>query len=124
MENKQQYPAVVPYLVLKNASKFIDFTEMVFGANLQMKHMRDEKLIMHGEIRIEDSVIMFADETPEFGQQMASLFITVKDADETFQKALDHGATIVMDLSNQEYGRGGGIKDPLGNTWWITAPLK
>jgi uncharacterized glyoxalase superfamily protein PhnB len=27
----------------------------------------------------------------------------------------------VKEITNESYGRGGGIKDPFGNTWWITA---
>lgn len=125
MAKSQPYPTIVPYLVLKHADRFIDFTEMVFDGTLIRKHMReDEKLIMHAEVQIGDSVIMFADETPEFSVATVSLFITVSDADEVFQKALDHGATMVAGLSDQSYGRGGGIKDPFGNTWWITAPIE
>ena len=123
MAQSQPYPTIVPYLVLKRAEKFIDFTEMVFDATLKIKQMRDEKLIMHAEVQIGDSIIMFADETPEFSNSTAGLFVTVKDADAAFQKALDHGAIIVSDLSDQSYGRGGGVKDPFGNTWWITAPI-
>lgn len=121
-KSQQPYPAVVPYLVIRNAAKFIDFTEMVFDARLETKQMRDETLIMHGEVRIRDSVIMFADATEQWPEQPCSLFITVADADGVFQKALDHGAIIVQDLTSQDYGRGGGVRDPFGNIWWITAP--
>jgi len=46
----------------------------------------------------------------------------VQNADETFQKAIDEGATIVREVTDEDYGRGGGIKDPFGNVWWITTP--
>ncbi|MGF7231535.1 VOC family protein [Arachidicoccus sp.] len=121
MKNKSGYPSVIPYLIVKNAQRFIDFTEMVFGSELQRKEMRDEKCIKHAEVKIDDSIIMFADSTDQYLPQPGSLFIYVDNADEIFQKALDHGGTIVMDLSNQDYGRTGGIKDPIGNTWWITS---
>jgi uncharacterized glyoxalase superfamily protein PhnB len=45
----------------------------------------------------------------------------VKNADETFEKAINEGATIVREITEQSYGRSGGIKDPFGNIWWITA---
>ena len=51
----------------------------------------------------------------------AGLFIYVEDADETYKKAIEEGATVVTTLSDQAYGRSGGVKDPFGNTWWITA---
>ncbi len=56
------------------------------------------------------------------GLQNAGLYINVPDADEKFRLALDNGATVVMEMSDQSYGRTGGVRDPFGNTWWITTP--
>ena len=83
--------------------------------------MRDENLIMHGEIKIGNSVIMFADSTTEYAPANANLFIYVEDA--AYKKALDNGATVVTQLGNQSYGRSGGIKDSFGNTCWITSVI-
>jgi PhnB protein len=30
----------------------------------------------------------------------------------------------VLPLSDQNYGRSGGVKDPAGNIWWITSVQK
>lgn len=121
---EKKYPAVTPYLIVDNAQKFIDFTEMVFDMKVRLKEMRDEKIIKHAEIEIDDSIIMCADAVGEWKAQPASFFITVKDADESFQKALDHGATIISDIADLDYGRSGGVKDPCGNTWWIASGVK
>lgn len=123
MKNKSGYPSVMPYIIVKHAQKFLDFTEVVFNATLQHKEMRDEKCIKHAEVKIDDCIIMFADSIDQYPPQPGSFFIYVDNADETFQKALDHGATIIMDLADQSYGRSGGIKDPVGNTWWITSEI-
>jgi uncharacterized glyoxalase superfamily protein PhnB len=80
----------------------------------------DGKTIMHSEIQIGGSTIMFADTTEQIKEQVAGLFIYVENADETYKKAIDAGATTVMELSNQDYGRTCGVNDPFGNTWWIT----
>lgn len=121
---EKKYAAVTPYLIVGNAQKFIDFAEIVFDAKVRSKEMRDEKIIKHAEIAIDDSVIMCADAVGEWKAQPAAFFIIVKDADESFQKALDHGATIISDLADLDYGRSGGVKDPLGNSWWITSGMK
>lgn len=56
--------------------------------------------------------------------QNAGMFIYVENTDKTFQKAIDHGAEVLMPISDKEYGRTCGVRDPFGNTWWITqAPL-
>jgi len=78
---------------------------------------------MHAEITIGgDSTIMVADATEEFKVSTAGLFIYVENADGTFQKAIDEGASIIREITDEDYGRGGGIKDPFGNVWWITTP--
>lgn len=120
----QDYPTLTPYLILKNAAGFIQFTQKVFGATIVNKYMRDEEnTIMHAEIKIGNSIIMFAESTPEYLPMNAGLFIYVEDADVTYKKAIDEGATVVTELSNQSYGRSGGVKDAFGNTWWITSVI-
>lgn len=104
------YPTVTPYLIIKNAASFIQFTQQVFNAELVSKHNRSENIIMHAEIKIGNSIIMFADSTEQFSPMNAALFIYVEDADITYKKALDNGASVVTSLSNQSYGRSGGIK--------------
>jgi uncharacterized glyoxalase superfamily protein PhnB len=64
---------------------------------------------------------MFCNEREQWKAQPGQLFIYVEDADSTYRTALQHGATNVMELSDQPYGRTCGVKDPCGNTWWITS---
>ena len=115
------YPQLMPYLIVNNAAKFIDFTREVFGAAEKFKTMRDEQTIMHAEISIGDSVIMLADATAQYTPQNAGMFLYVDDCDSVFKKATDNGATEVMPPADQNYGRSAGITDPFGNTWWITS---
>lgn len=95
----------------------------VFDATVSNKHMRDENIIMHAELKIGNSMIMLADSTTQYTPSNAGLFIYVEDADATYKKALDNNATSVTELSDQSYGRTGGVKDPFGNTWWITSVI-
>jgi|SRR6185312_2023699 len=122
MNIPENYQTVMPYLILPNAARFISFTEKVFGAKEKLKYMRDVATIMHAEIMIGGSTIMLADATEEFKTSTAGLFIYVENADETFAKAMNEGATVVREIADQDYGRSGGIKDPFGNVWWITTP--
>ena len=82
--------------------------------------MKGDK-IGHAEILIEENCIMLGGSTDEWSVMTAGLFIYVADADATYRKALDAGATTVMELSDQSYGRTCGIKDLEGNTWWVTS---
>ena len=110
--------------MLHGALKFIDFVQAVFDAELttHMHKLRDDGVtVMHSEITIGGSTIMFTDATEQWKEQTANLFVYVKSADETYKKAIDGGATTVMELNDQSYGRTCGVTDPFGNVWWITS---
>lgn len=120
----ENYQTVMPYLIVKDAAKFISFMQTVFDAVETYKAMRDENIIMHAEIMIGGSTIMFADSTDTYAVRNAGMFIYVDDADATFKKAIENGATVVNEMADQSYGRSGGVEDPFGNTWWITSISK
>ena len=115
------YQTVMPYLIVKDATKFIAFTEKVFGATQTYKAMRDETTIMHAEIMIGESTIMLADATDKYKTQPAGLFVYVENADETFKKAIEAKGKIISQVADQPYGRSGGVTDPFVNIWWITS---
>lgn len=117
----ENYQTVMPYLIVKNAAQFISFMQTVFNATETYKAMRNENTIMHAEIMIGESTIMFADSTDVYEVRNAGMFIYVDDADATFKKAIDNGGTVVNEMANQSYGRSGGVQDPFGNTWWVTS---
>ncbi len=112
---------VMPYLIINNALGFIAFVKDVFDAEERTpRHMRDENTVMHAEVKIGDSVIMLADATPEYPTMPAGMFIYVPDADAAYNRALAAGGVSALEMCDQPYGRTGGVKDPFGNTWWIT----
>ena len=121
MKNPSYYRTVMPYLIVRDASKLLSFVKEVFQAEVKMEHTDDTGRIVHAEIVIGDSTIMTGESNKDWKPQPGGLYINVDSADESYQKALDAGATTVMELSNQEYGRTCGILDPSGNTWWITS---
>jgi uncharacterized glyoxalase superfamily protein PhnB len=120
MKIPPQYNRLMPYLIIPNAAGFVDFMKDVFGAEEQISVPRSEGVIMHGELRIGDSVIMFADVTPEFAARPAGIFIYVDNVAENYQKAVAAGAVSIMEPAQQPYGFTCGFKDPFGNDWWPT----
>ncbi|MBS7233554.1 VOC family protein [Flavobacterium psychroterrae] len=118
------HQTIMPYLILKDASEFIEFTKKVFGAENSNKQIRDDGTIMHAEIIVNGSTIMVTEENQDWAKQTSNLFIYVTNADETYKKALENGATNLMELSDQDYGRTCGITDSFGNVWWITSIIK
>jgi PhnB protein len=115
------YQRIMPYLILTDAEKFLPFMQQVFGATEKMKMMRDETTIMHAELIVNDQVIMYAGANEQYPAEPGGFFIYVEDADKTYQAALAAGASSIMPPDTKDYGRSGGIKDPCGNSWWITS---
>jgi PhnB protein len=113
---------VMPYLILINAGEFFTFMKSVFNAEERSKVMKTETEIMHAELVVGNCTIMFADGGDQFPAENAGLFIYVQDVDVTYRKALEAGASSRMEPADQPYGRSCGVKDPFGNTWWITSP--
>lgn len=121
MEIPNGHQAVMPYLILEDANAFIEFTKNVFDADLTHHSMKDDGLVGHCEIRIGGSTIMFSNTRAEWEPAPANMFVYVENADETFRRSIDHGATVVMEPADQDYGRSCGVTDPFGNVWWITS---
>jgi uncharacterized glyoxalase superfamily protein PhnB len=118
------HQTVMPYLIVNGALQFIDFTKNVFNAKSLTPSLREDGTVMHAEVRIGESTIMVTDEVADWAKQTANLFVYVPNADETFKKATDAGATVVMELSDKDYGRTCGVTDAFGNVWWITSISK
>jgi len=120
MKIPTQYNQLMPYMIIPNAAGFVSFMKDVFGAEEQMIVPRSEGVIMHGELRIGDAVIMFADVTPEFTAKPAGIFIYVESVEDTYKKAIAAGAISIMEPVQQSYGLTCGFKDAFGNDWWPT----
>lgn len=127
------YHSITPYLILDNAKGALDFYKRAFGAIETVRMPAPGGKIGHAEIRIGDSVVMFADESPQMGAKSAktiggspvSLMIYVEDVDEQFPKALAAGGKELRPLKNQFYGdRSGTLEDPFGITWTIATHVE
>ena len=123
MKIPEQYTSLMPYLILKNTGGFRKFMADVFDATEQLIAPAEDGSVMHGELRIGDAVIMFAETGGQFAVMNAGMFIYVDDADISYKRALAAGAVTVkgQEPSDKDYGRTCGVTDPFGNTWWITS---
>ncbi len=113
----------MPYLILKGTDEFRKFMASVFDAEEQLIVPGSDGTVMHGELRIVGAVIMFAESGGQFSVMNAGMYIHVDNADVTYKKAMAAGAITVegQEPSDKDYGRTCGVKDPFGNTWWITS---
>jgi len=123
MNIPEQYNLLMPYLILKDTDRFKKFMADVFDAEEQLIVPGSDGTIMHGELRIGGAVIMLGEAGAQFPVMNSGMYIHVGNADETYKKALAAGAITVdgQEPSDKDYGRTCGVKDPFGNTWWITS---
>ena len=114
------------HLGVKGAAAYIDFLKNVFDAVEINRAPGPGVKLMHVQMKIGDSMIMFADDfCEEFGmpplvQGNLPVAITayVPDVDATWAKALAAGCTVRVPLTDQFWGdRYGQLYDPWGFTW-------
>ena len=123
------FHSITPYLTVKGAAEAIDFYKRAFGAQERFRMLGpDGKTIGHAEIVIGNSIVMLADECPQFGNQSpqslegtpVSLLLYVEDVDSAFKRATTAGATVKQPLENKFYGeRAGCVMDPFGHHWTL-----
>src|SRR5216683_1097609 len=63
------YHTATPYLVMKGAADAIEFYKKAFGAVELVRMPGPGGSVMHAEIKIGDSPIMLADESPQMGHR-------------------------------------------------------
>ena len=127
------YPRVSPYLAVKGAAAAIDFYTDVLGAEERVRMPGPNDTVGHAEIAIGDSLIMLADEVPEFGNVSPTtiggspvvLSVYVEDVDAVYEKALEKGATAISKVEDQFYGdRSGQFEDPFGHKWHVASHIE
>jgi PhnB protein len=124
MKIPSQYLPVMPYLIIREARVLAEFCGTVFNATIQEWVEDQDGRIMHGEIRINDAVIMFGEASENWAEKPAAMFIYVEKVDETYEKALINGAKSLDKPNQKEYGYTAGFEDDFGNQWFIVEPEK
>jgi PhnB protein len=119
------YTSVAPYLIVEGAARTIEFLKRVFGATELRRVDMPDGSIMHGEVRIHDTVVMLADGGPGYPPVASHVHVYVPDVDATYQKALEAGATSVQaPVKKDDADKRGGVRDPGGTTWWIGTQME
>jgi PhnB protein len=127
------YHTATPYLIIRGATRALDFYRQAFGATELMRHAMPDGRIGHAEIQIGDSRIMLADEFPEMGFRSpqalggspVGILLYVTDVDSRFEQAVAAGATVMRPVRNEFYGdRTGTLIDPFGHVWTIATHIE
>jgi uncharacterized glyoxalase superfamily protein PhnB len=121
------FHTITPHLNVNGAAAYSEFLERALGAVEVSRSPGPGGKLMHVQMRIGDSNLMFADHFPEFGAPAYvegnypfHLHVYVPDVDALWQRAIAAGCTAVMPLSDAFWGdRYGHLKDSFGFTWSV-----
>jgi PhnB protein len=118
------YTSVAPYLTVNGAQQTMNFLAHVFGAEqLRVYPGKDGKLA-HGEVRIDDTVLMLTDAVEGWPASSSHVHIYVQDVDAIYERALAAGATAVKAPAQEDDAdRRGGFIDAGGTTWWVSTQV-
>jgi uncharacterized glyoxalase superfamily protein PhnB len=118
------YPSVSAYVMVDGAQRVIDFLKKTFDATELRRYDSPDGTIMHAEVRIDDTVVMLSDGGGQFPAFPIWLHVYVPDVDATYRRALEAGGVSVQEpVRKGDPDRRGGVKDPSGNTWWISTQV-
>jgi PhnB protein len=127
------YHTATPVLIVNGASSAIEFYKRAFGAKERMRFDDPSGRVAHGEIKIGNSTIMLADESPKMefkspetlGGTTATIHLYVENVDAVAKQALAAGAREVRPVQNQFYGdRSGTFADPFGHLWNVATHVE
>jgi PhnB protein len=121
------FHTLTPHLVVKGASKAIEFYKKAFGAEVvRQVPAPDGESFLHVDLKIGDSHVFLVDEFPQMGclgpesigGTPVTIHMFVEDVDAAFGKAVAAGAQVKMPLADMFWGdRYGLLTDPFGHAW-------
>lgn len=119
------YTTVAPWVVTDDTGAFLDFVVRVFDGEELARVTVEDGSVGHGEVRVGDTVVLAFDRRPEWPSLPSLLRVFVPNADAVVAEAASAGATVVTQLADSAFGqRGGRIKDPFGNIWWVLSHVE
>jgi uncharacterized glyoxalase superfamily protein PhnB len=107
--------------------------QQAFGAAELTRLVVPGGRLIHVQVRIGTLTLMLADEFPEmesfgpqhFGGTYGAIYLHVDHVDDTWQRAVGAGATVIRPLSDTFWGeREGQLLDPFGHRWGLTQHLR
>ena len=130
MSEREAANDLVPYLIVKNAAKAIEYYKRAFGAEERVGRIETpDGRVGHAELRVGNTTLYLADEHPEYGYlgpdpsgaSSVSFLVRVPDVDAVVKRAVEAGGTLTRAVEDQFYGhRTGEVHDGFGYRWTIS----
>ena len=122
---------ITPYLLYEDGAAACEFLARAFGFEEVLRSHSPEGRVWHAELRLGDGAIFLGEPAHGYvsprraGGTTVSLYCSVDDVDAHFAQALDAGAEIVAEPSDQAYGdRRYHAKDPEGHEFFFAQHVR
>jgi PhnB protein len=116
---------ITPGFSAHHAASFVDFMKQAFGAQEAFMHKSPTGELIHGRIRIGDSILAVGEARGDFPPMPFHLHMYVPDTDAVYARALRAGATSKRAPRDEPYGdRAATVEDTFGNLWSIATHIK
>lgn len=128
-----EYPQLMPYLIVDGAAEAIDYYSRALGASERLRMDAPDGRVGHAELQIGDAMVMLADANPDMdmpgprsiGGTPVTLHLYVEDADAVFERAVQAGAKPLRPMEDRFYGdRSGQFEDPFGHRWNVATHVE
>ena len=108
-----------------DTGRLLDFIATAFAGDELARIPLEDGSIGHAEIRVGDTILLAFDQRAGWPAMPSLLRVFVNDADATMTRAVAAGARVITEPATQAFGqRGGRVRDPFGNIWWISAVVE
>jgi PhnB protein len=127
------YGTVTAYLTVDGGVAALDFYEKAFGARELLRRVTPDGKLIHGQIRIGDTIVLLSDVFPDsttaapssIGTTTVTLHLYAKNVDALWDRAVAAGAKVATPLENQFWGeRYGRLIDPFGHHWSLAMRVR
>lgn len=118
----KHYNSLSPYLIVDDAQKLVDLLKIIFEATELRRYERENGVIAHIELKLDDSILMISNSTEMYPAHKTMLHFYVPDVFQTFDLAIKHGCEIIDQPVNKEGDPDtrGSFYDLAGNYWSIS----
>jgi PhnB protein len=124
---------VIPRLFCRHPADEVEFCVATFQAEERVRRPGPDGTLAHALIMISTAMVMIEAEWPDVpnrapgsgGATPVALYVYVENVDETVERAVSHGARVLMPPANQPWGdRIAWFIDPAGHVWTAASRIE
>ena len=112
------------YLHPLRAEPMIKFLSRAFDAVEFGKYASADGVVHHAAVQIGNSVLEMGEAHGPYQPMPTMFFVHVSDVEAAHRRAIEAGATSLVEPVDRPFGRLAAVKDPFGNQWHVSSPIR